>query len=698
MRILAVLTYYHPHWTGLTAYAKRIAEGLAARGHSVTVLTTRHRDDLPAEEVYNGVRIVRVKPVARLSRGVISGEFPGVANRLIAESDLVQIHTPLLESLLVALLCRRHDVPLLFTHHGDLVMPDGFANQVIERLMVAQMTGALNLADHITTHSQDYGENSDFLWPFAEKMSFIYPPADIPAPDLDAAARWRADLGLTERKLVGFAGRFVEEKGFDYLLQAIPHVIAQMPEAHFVYAGEHKVSYEDFYSQCKPLIDRYSEHITFLGLILDPQQLANFYAMVDVFALPSRTDCFPSVQIEALLCGTPLVTANIPGAREVVRASGMGLLVEPRNPLAMANGLVEVLRDPAAYTKSPEHVHAIFNLDRTIDEYEALMCRLAGQPAPPVHAPTPPVHLYDEPLPDVPLTRYPTGRDATSWFSEADNQLMDRLLKNEMDPAYSRRARRLLDYLELRDGATVLDCGCGYGFFSMAMSHLRDLTVVGLDGDFSRIAKAQEDGIKGHFLSGDAQRLPFADQSFDCILLTEVLEHLPDDRTALRELYRILKPGGVLAISVPHTDYPTLWDPITRLWTRFGGEPFRTTYFGSIWEHHERLYRPKELLQRVHGAGFAVEACEEIMHYAVPMTPYVVYGIGKRVIEANILPKKLLQSTDRMKGTENQASALNPFNLARRFIMAVDALNDRPEVARHDTFMNILLKARRPVS
>ena len=140
MRILAVLTYYHPHWTGLTAYAKRIAEGLAARGHSVTVLTTRHRDDLPAEEVYNGVRIVRVKPVGRLSRGVISGEFPGVANRLIAESDVVQIHTPLLESLLIATLCKRHRVPLLFTHHGDLVMPSGIGNQIIERLMVAQMT------------------------------------------------------------------------------------------------------------------------------------------------------------------------------------------------------------------------------------------------------------------------------------------------------------------------------------------------------------------------------------------------------------------------------------------------------------------------------------------------------------------------------------------------------------------------------
>ncbi len=61
-----------------------------------------------------------------------------------------------------------------------------------------------------------------------------------------------------------------------------------------------------------------------LGLIVERQELADFYAMCDVFALPSRTNCFPSVQIEAMMCGTPVVATNIPGAREVVRVTGMG--------------------------------------------------------------------------------------------------------------------------------------------------------------------------------------------------------------------------------------------------------------------------------------------------------------------------------------------------------------------------------------
>ena len=89
MRILTVLTYYYPHWTGLTAYARLLAEGLAERGHQVTVLTARYWNSLPREEVHQGVRIVCLKPWFRLSRGVVMPGFPLAARRLIREHDVV---------------------------------------------------------------------------------------------------------------------------------------------------------------------------------------------------------------------------------------------------------------------------------------------------------------------------------------------------------------------------------------------------------------------------------------------------------------------------------------------------------------------------------------------------------------------------------------------------------------------------------
>ncbi len=377
MRVLMVLTYYHPHWTGLTAYARRLAEGLARRGHAVTVLTSRHKPELPAEETLGGVRVVRLPVALRLSRGVVMPSFLRALGRELQGTDLVQMHTPLFEAPLVTLAARRRRIPSVFTHHGDLVMPAGGFNRVVETIVTSAMTQALKMATRITVHSRDYAENSKFLWPFADKLDCIYPPAELPAPDRAAAGRWKEELGLAGHSLVGFAGRWVEEKGFDYLLRAIPMALAKMPDARFVYAGEEPF-YENFFEKCRPLLDPVRSSLTTLGLVTDPHKLSSFYAMSDVFTVPSRTDCFPSTQIEALLCGTPLVTADIPGAREVVLVTGMGLLVPPRDPEGLAAGIVEALTHRERYVKPPEQVRAVFDLEKSVSEYERLFAKLVG--------------------------------------------------------------------------------------------------------------------------------------------------------------------------------------------------------------------------------------------------------------------------------------------------------------------------------
>jgi glycosyltransferase involved in cell wall biosynthesis len=262
---------------------------------------------------------------------------------------------------------------MLMTHHGDLVMPSGLWDQFVQLTVGFMQDRGARSADVISTHSRDYAEQSDYLRPYASKVVAIHPPVEIPRPQLAAVAAWRQELGLDSCKLVGFAGRFVEEKGFDYLFRAIPHILERMPGCKFAYAGDPNVVYERFFVTCRHLFDPYCEHVVMLGLIRDPQKLANFYAMCDVFCVPSRTDCFPSVQIEALLCGAPLVSTDIPGAREVVQATGMGLLVPPRDERALADGLVRVLSDRAAYVKPYEAIRAVFDAERSVAAYEQLL-------------------------------------------------------------------------------------------------------------------------------------------------------------------------------------------------------------------------------------------------------------------------------------------------------------------------------------
>ena len=119
-----------------------------------------------------------------------------------------------------------------------------------------------------------------------------------------------------------------------------------------------------------------------------------------------------------------------------------------------------------------------------------------------------------------------------------------------------------LDLLGLGEGNTVLDMGCGGGRHAFAALR-RGARVVALDADDSELkqvlgtvtAMTEAGELPGSAacvpVQGDALQLPFADGTFDRIIAAEVLEHIPDDLTAIAQLTRVLAPGGRIAVTVP---------------------------------------------------------------------------------------------------------------------------------------------------
>ncbi|MHB8114706.1 MAG: glycosyltransferase family 4 protein, partial [Bellilinea sp.] len=125
MRILSVLTYYRPHASGLTIYAERLAKALARRGHQVTVMTSQYTNDLPLDEMIEGVRVVRVPVAFRVSKGVVMPRFGRMATDLVRENDVIQLHLPQFDAAGVAFRGRIWEKPTIITYHCDLLMPPG---------------------------------------------------------------------------------------------------------------------------------------------------------------------------------------------------------------------------------------------------------------------------------------------------------------------------------------------------------------------------------------------------------------------------------------------------------------------------------------------------------------------------------------------------------------------------------------------
>ena len=150
-------------------------------------------------------------------------------------------------------------------------------------------------------------------------------------------------------------------------------------------------------------------------------------------------------------------------------------------------------------------------------------------------------------------------------------------------------------------GDRVLDMGCGGGRHAFAL-YRRGAHVIALDRDeaelkdvagmFAAMAAAGEVpvGATATALRGDAYALPFGDASFDRVVAAEVLEHLPDDGRAMAELFRVVRPGGLVAVTVPR------WGPELVCWAL-------SSAYHEVPGGHVRIYRGGELRRRLAAAG-----------------------------------------------------------------------------------------------
>jgi glycosyltransferase involved in cell wall biosynthesis len=378
LKILTVLTYYRPHISGLTIYAERLATAFARRGHQVTVLTTQYDKNLPLHETIEGVKVIRLPIILRISKGVIAPSFGWVATRMVWENDVVQLHLPQFDAPGVAFRARLFGKPAVLTYHCDLKLPPGLFNRMVNLVVKFQNNMAGILANHIVTYTQDYADHSVYLSRYRNKLTPILPPVELPPARPGAVEAFAAEHQVkTRRPVIGMAARFAAEKGVEILLDAMPAVLEKFPKAQVLFAGQYQdVIGEKVYSgRLMPLIKAYEEsgNWKFIG-ILNPEQMSAFYPNLDALVVPSlnSTEAFGLVQIEAMMNNVPCVASALPGVRQPVRMHNMGEVAAIGSSAELAKGLLEVLSKREDYQCDPEKLAEQYDPDAVAAEYEKL--------------------------------------------------------------------------------------------------------------------------------------------------------------------------------------------------------------------------------------------------------------------------------------------------------------------------------------
>ncbi len=356
--ILLVSNYYAPYVSGLTEMARLLAEKLVKEGYQVKVITSRHDRSLARREVVHGVLVERCNVQFKISKGTISIPF---LIRVIQEArrfDIVNLHLPMLESGLLSLLIKKEKlIPL---YQCDVNLPQNMLNWMIIHVMDCSHRICLARSKKIWVTSSDYAAHSRVAYRHVDKFLEIGGAIKDVHP---------GKYVRTGRYKIGFCGRIVEEKGINVLIQAFELLQMQGVDAELLLAGDYKkVAGGSVYPALAGYIKEHKiKNIRFLGA-LPEERLGEFYSSLDVFVLPSinSLEAFGLVQVEAMMCGTPVVASDLYGVRTIVMKTGMGLVCKAGNVKDLARCIKKVLENRRMYVKKVSDISNIYSTESVV--------------------------------------------------------------------------------------------------------------------------------------------------------------------------------------------------------------------------------------------------------------------------------------------------------------------------------------------
>lgn len=346
------------------------------RGHKVSVIFLYDKEGLHEKwQAFTPVKIVNLKAFRGHGKGLenifpfIKGLFSlwGFLRR--EKIDVIETftHDSNMVALPIAWLAR---VPVrIATHHGVI---EGFSRW---RMFIHSWMVNHNIAHKLVAVSQKTREVSLSEGVREERIAVIA-NGIVPLPIESRSrleVREEAGMDVNDLMLVS-VGRLVYQKAHEVLIACMPEVLKEFPNTKVLIFGEGPLR-TDLQAQIEKL--GLSNSVKLPG---KTDQIARYLASADVFVMPSRWEGLPIALLEAMSAGLPSVATKVEGVDEVLLEGEHGLFVPVENPQALAQAILQLLRDPQARSRMGAaarlHISTKYTVDRTCEQYLELMLSL----------------------------------------------------------------------------------------------------------------------------------------------------------------------------------------------------------------------------------------------------------------------------------------------------------------------------------
>ena len=366
MNVLMVTPHLPPYQAANALLPHLLGEGLRARGWGVRYLTFGPR---PAQEGVVCVRRRRALRATRLPQALEAAETWWRGRPLLRESDVVHVHSSTWMNQVAARLAVRSGRPYVLTHYGTEIWHHDGKDARFRRFN--------REARHVAFYSQALLERARELGVPLPAASVVYPPVPPefkPLPE-DERARVRAQYAPGAGAVLLNVKRLHPLADQATLLEAMAHVRAQRRDAVLLIAGSGQ---EEAALKARAAALGLDGAVRFLGLVPNAE-VARLQAAADVFALSSVLEATPTVALEALASGTPVVSTDNPGGLELHALLGDDVAVVPRqDPPALAAALLGVLERPRrASAATLATVAREFSAASVVERYQGLYERIA---------------------------------------------------------------------------------------------------------------------------------------------------------------------------------------------------------------------------------------------------------------------------------------------------------------------------------